>query len=374
MLVSRSAHRYGADRASRFERCAFTSQFPFEERRIMKSVASIAALVAAASLSSTLVAGTSAVVIDGQADAAYGKPIVVQNTQTNFGNSNIGLIDFANGSELNAGFGLISTDDGFLYLVLAGNLESNFNKFELFLDFKKGGQNKLRGDNPDVDFNGLNRMGDNGSGNGLVFDAAFSADYYVTATGGNNPYSLFANSAQILTNGGGSGGFLGSGGAGTSILVGGNGILIGIDNSNTAGVDGGTGLASGAGVTTGIELAIPLSLLEGWDGGDIKVCAFINGGGHDFVSNQVIGGIGGGGNLGEPRFVNFDFVGGDQFFVVEAPAAPVLGDLDGDGSVNGADLAILLGSWGPCKGCSADFNGDNVVDGADLAVLLGAWG
>jgi len=51
-------------------------------------------------------------------------------------------------------------------------------------------------------------------------------------------------------------------------------------------------------------------------------------------------------------------------------------DLDSDGSVNGADLAILLGHWGSCTGsglCNGDVNGDGVVDGADLASILGAW-
>jgi len=56
---------------------------------------------------------------------------------------------------------------------------------------------------------------------------------------------------------------------------------------------------------------------------------------------------------------------------VEIEAA--LGDLNGDGFVNGADLAILLGSWGPCAGCPADINGDGVVDGADIAIVLGNW-
>jgi hypothetical protein len=48
-----------------------------------------------------------------------------------------------------------------------------------------------------------------------------------------------------------------------------------------------------------------------------------------------------------------------------------LGDLDGDGSVNAADLAILLGAWstsGP-----GDLNGDRFVDASDLAILLGNW-
>ena len=55
---------------------------------------------------------------------------------------------------------------------------------------------------------------------------------------------------------------------------------------------------------------------------------------------------------------------------------PCPADLNHDGVVNGADLADLLGVWGPCSSssCPADLNHDLVVDGADLAVLLGAWG
>ena len=53
----------------------------------------------------------------------------------------------------------------------------------------------------------------------------------------------------------------------------------------------------------------------------------------------------------------------------------VTADLNGDGVVNGADLAIMLAAWGPCgMSCPADLNGDNVVNGSDLAILLAAWG
>jgi hypothetical protein len=52
-----------------------------------------------------------------------------------------------------------------------------------------------------------------------------------------------------------------------------------------------------------------------------------------------------------------------------------VGDLTLDGFVNGADLGILLASWGPCTGsCASDLNRDGVVNGADLGVLLAAWG
>jgi hypothetical protein len=51
-----------------------------------------------------------------------------------------------------------------------------------------------------------------------------------------------------------------------------------------------------------------------------------------------------------------------------------LPDLNGDGTVDGADLPVLLGAWGPNPAHPADFNGDGVVSAADLAQLLGSWG
>ncbi|MBL9118733.1 MAG: lamin tail domain-containing protein [Phycisphaerae bacterium] len=51
-----------------------------------------------------------------------------------------------------------------------------------------------------------------------------------------------------------------------------------------------------------------------------------------------------------------------------------IADLNNSGAVDGADLAILLGAWGPGPGCPADLNASGAVDGADLAILLGAWG
>jgi hypothetical protein len=45
-------------------------------------------------------------------------------------------------------------------------------------------------------------------------------------------------------------------------------------------------------------------------------------------------------------------------------------DLNCDGAVNGADLAILLGGWGTAN---ADLDGDGATNGADLAILLGSW-
>ena len=50
------------------------------------------------------------------------------------------------------------------------------------------------------------------------------------------------------------------------------------------------------------------------------------------------------------------------------------GDFDGDGEVNGGDLAAILAAWGECSGCPEDLTGDGLVDGGDLAQLLAAFG
>ncbi|MFO0782621.1 MAG: hypothetical protein U0636_02940 [Phycisphaerales bacterium] len=55
-------------------------------------------------------------------------------------------------------------------------------------------------------------------------------------------------------------------------------------------------------------------------------------------------------------------------------STPCPGDLDNSGTVDGTDLGLLLGSWGPCSGCAADLDNSGVVDGTDLGLLLGAWG
>ena len=55
-----------------------------------------------------------------------------------------------------------------------------------------------------------------------------------------------------------------------------------------------------------------------------------------------------------------------------------IGDINLDGAVNGADLGLLQGSWGPSTAAAysreSDLTNDGQVDGADLALLLGNWG
>lgn len=264
-------------------------------------------------------------VVDGTKDAEYGAiPNALQTIGTGFGD---------NQSELDNAYGIV--EGGNLYLFLGGNLESNFNKMEIFIDSNPlGGQNKLRGDNPNIDFNGLNRMGDDpGTApvEGLAFDAAFAPDHYITF--GRNTTDIFVNYAQLLAAGGGTGAFLGQvatpnanqQGSGTVGQAGFPTVTLGYSDANVAGVSGAQGAADANGNTaiTGAELQISLADL-GNPIGPIGISVFINGGGHDFLSNQILGPAPvGTNNLGEPRFVNFnelnDGLVGPQFFLVPVP-------------------------------------------------------
>lgn len=55
-----------------------------------------------------------------------------------------------------------------------------------------------------------------------------------------------------------------------------------------------------------------------------------------------------------------------------ACAPPCPADLNGDGTVDGADLGILLANWGGAG--QGDIDGSGSVDGADLGQLLANWG
>lgn len=52
-------------------------------------------------------------------------------------------------------------------------------------------------------------------------------------------------------------------------------------------------------------------------------------------------------------------------------------DLNCNGTVDGADLGLLLLNWGPCDAaaprCVGDIDSNGLVDGSDLAILLGYW-
>ena len=67
-------------------------------------------------------------------------------------------------------------------------------------------------------------------------------------------------------------------------------------------------------------------------------------------------------------------LGGGQLFIDclegQVVADGNASDLNGDGVVNGPDLAALLSGWGTQ---ASDITGDGLTDGQDLAKLLADW-
>lgn len=300
----------------------------------------ISMIVGASALA--LAAGMANAQVNGQYKAAYGAPLSLQTNGTGFGNAAGGDAFFAGGSELD---GLYAYESGGnLNLLFTGNLETNYNKFNVFIDNGSGtGQNQL--DSPT--FFGLN-----GNLSGLRFDTGFAATHYLSVTHGggqstSNGYGLFVNAGRVAGVGGNAvdGDYLGGNdGTTNGVLTGFGGnnyfnALVAVNNSNGAGVDG-SGLGSGpAGVLTGIEIQIPLSSLGVASINGLKISAFVNGANWDYLSNQVLGGLAAGtGNLGSDGTgagtgnvagINFNNFAGEQFVRIPAPGVAGLLGLAG---------------------------------------------
>ncbi len=129
--------------------------------------------------------------MDGTVTAGdgYGAALSTQNTNTQFGNAGNGdQVNGGGGSEVDQVYGTVQ--NGRLYVTVTGNLESNFNKLEVFVDSKAGGVNTINGAALPTGVDAY-CCGGPGSGsgalqhlNGLQFDAGFNADYYLTFTNG----------------------------------------------------------------------------------------------------------------------------------------------------------------------------------------------
>ena len=288
-------------------------------------------LVGALVLTVAALPARAAPILDGSKDGSYGAARAVQTVNTQFGD---------NLSELDAAYAQI--DQGVLYLMLTGQVENNFNKLNIFIDSVPGGQNVLQ---PDANSGG-NNPEDNDWANhhaGMTFDAGFEADFLIILRNGVFVGPEF--NVEYAVVGGGLGAFeleydvFGGSitGANANALPG-VGIGVAYDNSNIAGVSGGTGpanQAAAAAVTTGIELAIPLSKLGNPNPQDIKVSAMVNGIYHDYLSNQFLGGLappqdnlvgdGHGTFTGSLAGINLnDFAGNQYFSVVPEPTAFVM--------------------------------------------------
>ena len=187
-----------------------------------------------------------ALTVDGTADAAYGPPIFVSNTGTGFGDaSDPDAVLTGGGSEISNLYATLVDEDSdgtadALYVLVGGNLEENFNKLHLWFDVdadagSPAGQNIVRDDNADINFDAINRQA------GLEFDDGFTGDlmfiYGFGDTGGQ--FESFADMATTPTSGGGTGVFLGAGTPAllTSATTGlGEGVTVSVDNSNIGGV------------------------------------------------------------------------------------------------------------------------------------------
>lgn len=292
----------------------------------------------------------SAQVVDGTLDGVYGAPIAVQTVETQFGDAN--PPGNLGGSELDAAYARVA--GGRLYLMFTGNHEPNFNKLDIFIDSTAGGENQLSG-TPGYDFhNGSTWISQNMVG--LRFDAGFTADYHMFSRwgSGNGPYEVdFVNrsgggSAQVpgasqggapaiglVSTGSIPAGDVGPNASGSSLT---QPLDFAINNNNNAGVLGGTNAANQAAamaVTTGMEFSIDLADLGApADGSTIKVCAMINNGDHNYLSNQLLGGLqapqgnlggdGFGGFTGTLSGINLDALPGAQCFAVTVPEPSAL--------------------------------------------------
>ncbi len=251
-------------------------------------------------------------IVDGTAEAGYGAALFVQQNTTQFGNSTSGLATTANGSEID---GVYAKNDGStLSAVVTGNLESNFNKYVVFIDSKAGGFNTISNTNASSDdFGWLN-----GNASGLTFDSGFNADYALWVR--HDATNTFLSFAEL-----GAGGDLISSGFATGSLLTSGTSQFQLNNSNVGGVTGGAGEFSspdGAGVLTGFEFQFDLATLGATGLDTIKLAGFVNSGGN-FMSNQVIGGLPAGtGNLATTGAVNFGGIAGDQFVSVTPVPEP----------------------------------------------------
>ena len=330
--------------------------------------------------------------------------------------------DWAYGSELNNVRSYIDTANNRLYVFIGANIEANYNKLQLFIDSRPGGQNVLRDDNVDISFNGLN------SNAGIKFDDGFAANYWLNVNngvdGGTNELVRFTDAAVLRTNGANIdpffgvitdyGSFYGGPVATTPVLLfdgprvdvqdGSLGSLfanygprltadnpmspipelikVAINNSNVGGVTADSADPGAVrAVNTGIEISIDLDEL-GWDGQqDILLAGWIANAGFDFVSNQVVGGLPDGSeNLG-PRDsdgdgvndLDFSQIAGDQFVnLSQPPVVDCIADFNNDGLVNFFDVSAFIAAFNS-QDPSADVNDDGLFNFFDVSDFIAAF-
>jgi len=240
--------------------------------------------------------GANGIVMDGALDSALYSLTATQTVDTAWGD---------NQNELNAAYTCVT--NGRLYLMLAGNIETNRNMVEIFLDTTDAVQTNVLNT---VDWeNGQNL-------DGLTFDTGFEPDYHCffrrdigafnlvdLATEDDSGYhGLFTSEGSAIT---------GNGGNANDYSM-----EVAYSNANTGGVVAGTNAATANHWTNslyGLELSIDLRDL-GNPSGQIKMMAIINSSDRNYLSNQALAGLPAPyGSLENPTNVNFSAIAGDQF-------------------------------------------------------------
>lgn len=182
-------------------------------------------------------ASGSAPTLDGSLTGDDYVNFFIQGNYTGFGNETDGTVDGSGpnggGSEID---GIYAYSDGSnLHIMIAGNLETNGNAIDLYIDTGAGGSSTLGGGSGDGGF-----IVDAQSG--LAFDAGFDADYVLSidtidddmdGATVNIPRVFFGPIDGDIADLGTVSGY---GAAGAGSLA--SGVSLGLDNSNTEGVIG----------------------------------------------------------------------------------------------------------------------------------------
>ena len=342
--------------------------------------------------------------------------------------------DFSVGSEIDGVYAYIDAANNDLYVLVTGNIESNYNKLHLFIDANAAdGQNVMRSDNVSALFNQINRFGPGTEGAGMIWDSAFAPDYWMAINMGGFPVAQYSDAATLRAGGPIVGfndepydyrAYRGSLNDATNVMqfdgpalsaqdgtatdletqfaprLTGDSLLIdplnpvgvpdaitvATDNSNILGVNSSSAAGASA-VTTGAEIRIDLDEI-GWDGSsDILLGGFISNGDSGYLSNQVVGGLpDGSANLAEPRVVDFTLLAGEQYVNLSADGTDPCdaADYNGDTLVDVLDFLDFLDDFGTCEnqatpctstGNDADvYNPDGFIDILDFLNFFDIFG